>query len=50
VTPALRTALVAFASAAVAGSLATWQQHTYRGLRQNALRHLFAASPDSQVS
>ena len=43
-------ALVGFAAAAVSGSLPTWQQRTYRGLRQNALRHLIAFSPDYQTS
>jgi hypothetical protein len=42
--------LTSFAAAAVAGSLAGWQQRTYRGLRQNALRHLIAFSPDYQTS
>ena len=43
-------ALTGFATAAVAGPLANWQQRTYRGLRQNALRHLIAFSPDYQTS
>jgi hypothetical protein len=30
--------------------MAGWQQHTYRGLRQNALRQLIYASPDLQAS
>jgi len=42
--------LTGFAAAAVAGSLATWQQRQYRGLRQNALRHLIPFSPDYQTS
>jgi hypothetical protein len=42
--------LRAFAAAAVAGPLASWQQRTYRGLRQNALRHLLYFSPDLQTS
>jgi Protein of unknown function (DUF1800) len=42
--------LNAFAAAAVAGPLAGWQQRTYRGLRQNALRHLLYFSPDLQAS
>jgi len=42
--------LAGFAAAAVAGPLASWQQRTYRGLRQNALRHLVYFSPDLQTS
>ncbi|MGH2713314.1 MAG: DUF1800 domain-containing protein, partial [Thermoleophilaceae bacterium] len=42
--------LTAFAAAAVAGTLASWQQRQYRGLRQNALRHLLYFSPDLQTS
>jgi uncharacterized protein DUF1800 len=49
-TPETVGVLTSFAAAAVAGSLATWQQHTYRGLRQNALRHLISFSPDYQTS
>jgi hypothetical protein len=30
--------------------MAEWQQHQYRGLRQNALRQLVAAGPDLQAS
>jgi uncharacterized protein (DUF1800 family) len=39
-----------FAANAVAGLLASWQQRQNRGLRQNALRHLIAFSPDYQTS
>ena len=42
--------LTAFAEACVAGPLATWQRRQYRGLRQNALRHLLYFSPDLQAS
>ena len=42
--------LMAFAAAAVSGPLVGWQQRTYRGLRQNALRHLIPFSPDYQTS
>jgi len=42
--------LAGFATAAVSGPLAGWQQRTYRGLRQNALRHLIPFSPDYQTS
>jgi uncharacterized protein (DUF1800 family) len=42
-------ALTAFAANALAGA-AGWQLSTYRGLRQNALRHLILASPDHQTS
>jgi uncharacterized protein (DUF1800 family) len=41
--------LTTFATAALAGA-AGWQLSTYRGLRQNALRHLILASPDYQTS
>jgi uncharacterized protein (DUF1800 family) len=41
--------LTAFAANALAGA-AGWQLRTYRGLRQNALRHLILASPDYQTS
>ena len=30
--------------------MANWQQHQYRAIRQNALRHLIAMSPDLQTS
>jgi hypothetical protein len=49
-TDATAQVLTAFAAAAVAGPLATWQQRQYRGLRQNALRQLIPFSPDSQTS
>ena len=42
--------LTAYANAAVSGSLANWQQVWFRGLRQNALRHLLFFSPDLQTS
>ena len=38
-----------FADDALAGA-GGWQLGTYRGLRQNALRHLILASPDYQTS
>jgi Protein of unknown function (DUF1800) len=41
--------LTTFAANALAGA-SGWQQTTYRGLRQNALRHLILASPDYQTS
>ena len=41
--------LASFAADALAGA-AGWQLSTYRGLRQNALRHLILASPDYQTS
>jgi uncharacterized protein (DUF1800 family) len=41
--------LTAFAADALAGA-GGWQLSTYRGLRQNALRHLILASPDFQTS
>jgi hypothetical protein len=49
-TPETIAVLTGFAAAAVAGTLATWQQRQYRGLRQNALRHLIPFSPDYQTS
>jgi len=48
-TPETVSALTTFAAAALAGA-AGWQLSTYRGLRQNALRHLILASPDYQTS
>ena len=41
--------LASFAADALAGA-GGWQLSTYRGLRQNALRHLILASPDYQTS
>jgi len=41
--------LTSFAQSCLPVSMATWQQHQYRGLRQNALRQLVYSSPDSQV-
>ena len=41
--------LTTFAADALSGA-AGWQLSTYRGLRQNALRHLILASPDYQTS
>jgi uncharacterized protein (DUF1800 family) len=41
--------LTSFAANALAGA-GGWQLSTYRGLRQNALRHLILASPDYQTS
>jgi uncharacterized protein (DUF1800 family) len=41
--------LTTFADNALAGA-GGWQLSTYRGLRQNALRHLILASPDFQTS
>jgi uncharacterized protein (DUF1800 family) len=43
-------ALTSFAGSCLPGSMATWQQHQYRGLRQNALRQLVFSSPDLQTS
>jgi Protein of unknown function (DUF1800) len=44
------TVLGAFAAASVQEPLASWQRRQYRGLRQNALRHLLYFSPDLQTS
>ena len=41
--------LLVLAASALAGA-GGWQLSTYRGLRQNALRHLILASPDYQTS
>jgi uncharacterized protein (DUF1800 family) len=41
--------LTSFAADALAGT-GGWQLSTYRGLRQNALRHLILSSPDYQTS
>jgi uncharacterized protein (DUF1800 family) len=41
--------LTTFAADALAGA-GGWQLSTYRGLRQNALRHLILSSPDFQTS
>jgi len=53
-TPAMtaqsQAALLAFATSAIPGALAVWEQGTLRAQRQNALRHLIANSPDLQVS
>jgi hypothetical protein len=48
-TPETVGALTNFATAALAGA-GGWQLSAYRGLRQNALRHLILASPDYQTS
>ena len=49
-TPEGRTALQSFARDCLPTPLANWQQRTYRGIRQNALRQLIAVSPDLQTS
>ena len=38
-----------FARASVPSTLASWQQASFRGYRQNALRHLIATCPDFQA-
>jgi uncharacterized protein (DUF1800 family) len=48
-TPETVGLLTSFAADALAGA-GGWQLSTYRGLRQNALRHLILASPDYQTS
>ncbi len=45
-----RSELLRFARQVEDTATAGWQQGTYRGLRQNALRMLIAASPDLQTS
>jgi hypothetical protein len=42
--------LTAWAQACLPASMAPWQQRSYRGYRQNALRQLIASSPDFQTS
>jgi uncharacterized protein (DUF1800 family) len=49
-TPETAAVLASFAAACVAGATQSWQQHQYRGVRQNALRHLLFFSPDLQTS
>ncbi len=43
-------ALQRFAATCLPASMANWQKHQYRAIRQNALRHLIATSPDLQTS
>ena len=43
------TVLTDFAQRCLSGPLADWQQHEFRGLRQNALRQLVFSSPDLQT-
>jgi uncharacterized protein (DUF1800 family) len=45
-----RAELLRFATESVAADLTDWRAHQWRGLRQNALRQLIAASPDGQTS
>ena len=42
--------IAAFATTAVAGASADWEQSPYRAMRQNGLRMLIATSPDMQLS
>ena len=42
--------LTTFAQTCLPASMANWEQHQYRGLRQNALRQLVFSSPDLQTS
>ena len=44
------TSLTAFATDCLPGSMSGWQRHTYRAIRQNALRVLIATCPDLQTS
>jgi Protein of unknown function (DUF1800) len=48
-TPETEAALLDFATTCLPASMATWEQHTYRALRQNALRQLIPVSPDLQT-
>ena len=43
-------ALTSFATTCLPTSMSGWQRHTYRAIRQNALRVLVATSPDLQCS
>ena len=49
-TPAARASLLSFASTCLPPSMTTYQRHSYRAMRQNALRHLLYASPDLQTA
>jgi uncharacterized protein (DUF1800 family) len=49
-TKQTRKALLRFAAGCVRGPLDEWEESAYRGLRQNALRHLIYAAPDMQRS
>ena len=49
-TAETQAALQSFATAAIPGTAASWEQGTLRAQRQNALRHLIANSPDVQLS
>ena len=42
--------MTTFAATCLPTVMANWQQHSYRAIRQNALRHLIAAAPDLQTS
>jgi uncharacterized protein (DUF1800 family) len=41
--------LLAFANNCLPATMAAWQEHVYRAMRQNALRQLIASSPDLQT-
>jgi uncharacterized protein (DUF1800 family) len=41
--------LLDFAANCLPSSMADWEQHVYRAMRQNALRQLIASSPDLQT-
>ncbi len=43
-------ALTAFATTCLPASMSAWQRHTYRAIRQNALRVLVGSCPDMQTS
>ena len=49
-TPETRAELERFAVASVPAVLHDWEQAAMRAMRQNALRHLIATSPDYQTS
>lgn len=49
ITAATRGQLIRFAEAVEASIEASWQEASFRGLRQNALRLLIATSPDQQT-
>jgi uncharacterized protein (DUF1800 family) len=50
ISPATHAALDDFCGDVEAAITAGWQQSQYRALRQNALRHLIATSPEMQAS
>jgi hypothetical protein len=50
ISDATRNALLSFASTCLPASMKSWEVSPYKAMRQNALRHLVATSPDYQTS